>query len=182
MEEFEAKILKLVSSNYTKEKGFNLLIDSFKERLYWQIQEITNNHEDTNDVLQNVFVKVWRYIDNFKQDSKLSTWLYRITRNESLSYVSSKYKRTISPISDENKEYLFNHIESDVFVDEKSILDKLEEAINALPKKQKEVFKLRYYKEMKYTEMSKLLATSESALKTSYHLAVKKIEENLKED
>lgn len=182
MQEIENQILNLLNLPSTKEKGFNLLMTTFQKQLYWQIRELTKNHEDTNDVLQNVLVKIWRYVDNFKGDSKLSSWLYRIARNESITFLNKKNKRSIANLNDETKQFVFENIKADEYVNTDTIHSKLKNAIATLPKKQKEVFNLRYFKEMKYKEMAKMLNLSEGALKASYHHAVKKIELFLKED
>jgi len=182
MQENEQIILQLIENASTKEKGFRLLLKTFQKQLYWQIRELTKNHEDTNDVLQNVFVKIWKYIDNFKKDSKLSTWLYRIARNESITFLNKKNKRKIANIDNETKQFVFEKIEADAELDAQTIHDKLMKAIAGLPKKQKIVFELRYFKEMKYSKMAETLNLTEGALKASYHHAVKKIETFLKEN
>lgn len=182
MQHLETEILNLLSKPSTKEKGFNLLMKTFQKQMYWQIKELTKNHEDTNDVLQNVMVKVWRYVDNFKGDSQLSTWLYRIARNESITFLNKKNKRNIANLTEETKDYVFESIVADSQIEADTIYDKLKAAVNTLPKKQKLVFELRYFKEMKYKDMAKELELTEGSLKATYHIAVKKIESILKED
>lgn len=178
----EELILKLVSEPKSKEKGFSLLMDSYQKNVYHQIFALLKNHEDTKDVVQNTFIKVWKHIDGFKQNAKLSTWLYTIARNESLSFLNNKHQKNKSNLNEESKNLIFNQLKADSAIDEKEILDKLEQALELLPPLQKEVFLLRYQKEMKYAEMAKLLDSSESTLKSSYHFAVKKIESFLKEN
>ena len=182
MQDTEAEILLLIQNNSSKEKGFNLLIKSFQKQLYWQIRDLTKNHEDTNDVLQNVLVKIWRYIDGFKGDSKLSSWLYRIARNETITFLNKKNKRKIANLNDETKSIVFESIKAESFIETETIYSKLEKAIETLPKKQKQIFKLRYFESIKYTKMAKMMNLTEGSLKASYHHAVKKIERFLKEN
>ncbi|MFT4646071.1 MAG: RNA polymerase sigma-70 factor (ECF subfamily) [Planctomycetota bacterium] len=182
MQHTESEILNLLSTPSTKEKGFNMLMKTFQKQMYWQIKELTQNHEDTNDVLQNVMVKVWKYIDRFKKDSKLATWLYRIARNESITFLNKKNNRNIANLNEETKDYVFDSLQAEVEIDSDTVYNTLKAAIAILPKKQKLVFELRYFKEMKYKDMAKELSLTEGALKASYHHAVKKIESILKED
>jgi len=174
-------ILKTFRTTKTKEKGFEMLVIKYRERLYWQIRRMVDNHDDTDDILQNVYIKVWKYLDNFKENALLHTWLYRITTNETLTFIKQKKKRAESNFEDNaSVEQAGMITETQYSSDE--IEQKLEKAINTLPDKQKLVFKLRYYDEMSYHEMSELLKTSEGALKASYHHAVKKIEDFLTAD
>lgn len=160
----------------TREKGFTGIIKKYQEKLYWHIRRIVIQHEDANDVLQNMFIKVWKALDNFREDSQLYTWLYRIATNESLTYLEQQKKRSSVSLSDvENG--LSNKLKADKNYDSNKIEWKLQLAMQQLPEKQRIVFNLRYYDEMPYQEMSKVLETSEGALKASYHHAVKKIED-----
>ncbi len=159
----------------TKEQAFTAIIKKYQERLYWHIRRILVDHEDTNDVLQNMFIKVWRGLDNFREDSQLYTWLYRIATNEALTFLSAQKKRRASSLDDESG--LSNQLKSDEGFDANKLEWKLQLGIQSLPEKQRIVFTLRYYDEMPYHEMSKVLDTSEGALKASYHHAAKKIEE-----
>jgi len=108
MSQKETEILNLLAKTLTKEKGFNMLMKTYQQQLYWQIKELAKNHEDTNDILQNVFIKIWRYIDGFKGESKLSSWLYRIARNETISFLNKKNKRQIANLNDETKKMFLN--------------------------------------------------------------------------
>lgn len=163
----------------TKEKSFTALIKKYQEKLYWHIRRMVVDHDDANDVLQNVFIKVWKALENFREDSQLYTWLYRIATNESLSFLEQQKKR--SAVSyDDIQDNLSNKVIADKHFDAKKLEWKLQLAIQQLPEKQRLVFNLRYYDEMPYEEMSRILETSEGALKASYHHAVKKIEEYLK--
>jgi RNA polymerase sigma-70 factor (ECF subfamily) len=160
----------------TKEKGFTGIIKKYQEKLYWHIRRMVVDHEDANDVLQNMFIKVWNALDNFREDSQLYTWLYRIATNESLTYIEQQKKRASVSLSDvENG--LSNKLKAEKNYDSNKIEWKLQLAMQQLPEKQRVVFNLRYYDEMPYQEMSVVLETSEGALKASYHHAVKKIED-----
>lgn len=158
-----------------------MLMNTYQRQLYHQIFSLVKNHDDTNDVLQNTFIKVWKHIEGFKRDSKLSTWLYSIARNESLSFLSSKHQKNNVKLTEEGQKILFNTLTADQYINEESISLKLSKAIEILPPLQKEVFMLRYFNEMKYAEMATLLDSTESTLKSSYHFAVKKIEDFLNE-
>jgi RNA polymerase sigma-70 factor (ECF subfamily) len=160
----------------TKEAAFTCIIKKYQEKIYWHIRRLVIEHEDANDVLQNMFIKVWKNLNNFREDSQLYTWLYRIATNESLTFLDQKKKRSASPIGDDDG-YLSNKLMADKDFDGNKLEWKLQLAIQQLPPKQKVVFNLRYFEEMPYEEMSRVLETSEGALKASYHHAVKKIED-----
>jgi RNA polymerase sigma factor (sigma-70 family) len=159
-----------------KERAFTAIIKKYQEKLYWHIRRMVVEHEDANDVLQNVFIRVWNGLENFREDSQLYTWLYRIATNECLSYLEQQ-KRKSSLSFDEMESGLSNKIVADKYFDPNKLEWKLQLAIQQLPEKQRVVFTLRYYDEMPYEEMSRVLDTSEGALKASYHHAVKKIED-----
>lgn len=160
----------------TKEQAFTGIIKKYQEKLYWHIRRMVINHDDANDVLQNMFIKVWKGLENFREDSQLYTWLYRIATNECLTFIAQQKKRNLVSLSDvENG--LSNQLKSDTNFDANKLEWKLQLGIQKLPEKQRIVFNLRYYDEMPYEEMSKVLDTSEGALKASYHHAAKKIEE-----
>ena len=158
-----------------KEPAFTAIIKKYQEKLYWHIRRMIIDHDDTNDVLQNMFIKVWKGLANFREDSQLYTWLYRIATNESLSFLDQK-KRKGTEIFDEDKNGLSNKIKADDNFDANKLEWKLQLAIQKLPERQRLVFNLRYYDAMPYEEMSRILDTSEGALKASYHHAAKKIE------
>lgn len=160
----------------SKESAFTAIIKRYQEKLYWHIRRLVIEHEDANDVLQNVFIKVWKSLQNFREDSQLYTWLYRIATNESLTFLTQKKKRQSLSISDEENAVTQN-IKADPNFDGKKAEWKLQLAIQTLPEKQRIVFNLRYFEEMPYTKMSEILDTSEGALKASFHHAVKKIED-----
>lgn len=167
-------IIELCNVHTTREKGFRLLMMKYQERLYWNIRRMVKTHEDTDDVLQNTFVKVYRNLDKYRSESKLYTWLYRIATNESLNHFRKEVRNKSVSIDDEESN-IYN-LKSDNYFDGNLAQRKLAAAIDTLPEKQKIVFNLRYYDEMPYKDMSEVLSTSVGALKASYHLAVKKIE------
>lgn len=162
----------------TRESAYTRIVRKYQERIYWHIRRMVVHHEDTNDVMQNVFIKMWKHLDGFREDSQLFTWIYRIATNESLSYIEKNKKRNSQSASLDN-EYsnLSNTIKAEKHFDASKLEWKLQLAIQQLPEKQRIVFNLRYYEEMPYETMSKILETSEGALKASYHHAVKKVEE-----
>jgi RNA polymerase sigma factor (sigma-70 family) len=172
----DAELLLQFRNPPTKEKAFTAIIKKYQERLYWHIRRMVVEHEDANDTLQNVFIRVWNALENFREDSQLYTWLYRIATNECLSFLEQKKRKSAVSLSDvENS--LSNSIKADKYFDPNKLEWKLQLAMQQLPEKQRIVFNLRYYDEMPYEEMSKVLETSEGALKASYHHAVKKIED-----
>ena len=160
----------------TKERAYTAIIKKYQEKLYWHIRRMVVDHDDANDVLQNMLIKVWKALENFREDSQLYTWLYRIATNESLTFLEQRKKRTTVSLSDVEGN-LSNKVIADKDFDANKLEWKLQLAIQQLPDKQKVVFNLRYYDEMPYEEMSRVLETSEGALKASYHHAVKKIED-----
>ncbi len=163
----------------TKERAFTELIKKYQERLYWHIRRLVVEHEDANDVLQNMFIKVWNGLENFREDSQLYTWLYRIATNECLSFLEQQKKRSAVSFEDV-QEGLSEQVKASENFDANKLEWKLQLAIQQLPEKQRVVFTLRYYDEMPYEEMSRVLDTSEGALKASYHHAAKKIEDFIK--
>ena len=158
----EPEVLKLLQEESTQRKGFEIIVAQYSEQLYWQIRRMVLSHEDANDLLQNTFIKAWTNIDYFRAEAKLSTWLYRIALNECLTFLNRQRATTTVAIDDP----------------EAAIVQK---ALLTLPEKQRMVFNLKYYQEMKYEDMSEIFGTSVGALKASYHHAVKKIEKFLEE-
>lgn len=172
----DKELLEQFKDPATKEAGYTRIIKKYQEKLYWHIRRMVVQHEDANDVLQNMFIKVWNGLANFREDSQLYTWLYRIATNESLTYLEQQKKRSSVSLSDVESG-LSNKLQADKNFDANKLEWKLQVAIQQLPEKQRVVFNLRYYDEMPYEEMSRVLETSEGALKASYHHAVKKIED-----
>tara|TARA_B110000977_G_C11022729_1_gene471968 strand:+ start:22 stop:564 length:543 start_codon:yes stop_codon:yes gene_type:complete len=170
----EAKLLTQLKLDNSKELAFKTLVKRYKERLYWHIRKIVITHDDADDVLQNTFIKIFRNIDEFKGNSKLYTWMYRIATNESITFLNSKARR--NQVSNETlNENALNSLVADVYFEGDEIQLKLQKAISLLPRIQQLVFNMRYFDNIKYKDMSEILETSEGALKASYHIAVKKI-------
>jgi RNA polymerase sigma-70 factor (ECF subfamily) len=163
----------------TKERAYTAIVKKYQEKLYWHLRRMVVEHEDANDVLQNVLIRVWNGLENFREDSQLYTWLYRIATNECLTYLEQQKKRSSVSLND-LESGLSNKIKADQHFDPNRLEWKLQLAIQQLPDKQRIVFGLRYYDEMPYEEMSRVLETSEGALKASYHHAVKKIEDYIR--
>jgi RNA polymerase sigma factor (sigma-70 family) len=175
----EIVLIEQLKSVQTREKAFRELITLYKERLYWHIRKIVISHDDADDVLQNTFIKVYKNIGKFNQESKLYSWMYRIATNEALSFINSRAKKRNVDIS-EMHEQLASSLESDVYFSGDEIQQILQKAIATLPQKQRLVFNMKYFDEIKYHEMSEILETSVGALKASYFHAVKKIENYIK--
>lgn len=177
----EQQIAALLTKPETQRKAFGMVVRRYSEQLYWQIRRIVLTHEDADDVLQNVFMKAWSNLSGFRHDSKLSTWLYRIAVNESLDFI--RRQKNVSAISaDADETGVMNSLLADKYFDGDEAEAMLQQAIARLPDVQRTVFNLRYYDEMKYSEMSKVLNASEGSLKASYHIAVKKISDYFKQN
>jgi RNA polymerase sigma-70 factor, ECF subfamily len=168
------KLLNEESRNY----GFNLLVREYQERIYWHIRKMVIDHDDSDDLVQEVFIKVWKNIDKFRSDAKLFTWIYKIATNECLTYLAKKKRRFFLPIGDVENE-LSTKIDTNTGDTGDEIQLKLQKALLKLPDKQRLVFNMKYFDEMKYDEIAAITETSVGALKASYHHAVKKIEEIL---
>lgn len=170
----DQQLKQLLADTKSQRKGFELMVRQFSEQLYWQIRRIVLTHEDANDVLQNTFLKAWNGLDGFHGDSKLITWLSRIAVNESLDFMR-KQKNMPMMSTDDADLGIANQLMADDYFDGDETEAQLQEVIATLPEVQRTVFTLRYYDEMKYSEISRITGTSEGALKASYHIAVKKI-------
>ncbi len=177
----EREVLALLQEESTQRKGFEKIVAQYSEQLYWQIRRLVLSHEDANDILQNTFIKAWLNIDYFRAEAKLSTWLYRIAMNESITFLN-KQKATQTVAIDDPDADLLHRLESDAYFSGDRAQVLLQKALLTLPEKQRIVFNLKYYQEMKYEEISEILGTSVGALKASYHHAVKKIEKVLTEE
>lgn len=173
----------LLQLKQPKKRGaaFSIVVRTYQERLYWHIRKIVLSHDDANDVLQNTFMKAWNGIDNFRGDSQLSTWLYRIATNESLTFLSSKRMRCQNSI-DDVEDGLLQNLQADTYFNGNDIQMKLQKAILTLPEKQRLVFNMKYFDDITYEEMEAILGTTVGALKASYHYAVKKIEKCFSEE
>jgi len=170
----EKELLAQLTDQRTRRRAFEKVVSEFGQQLYWQIRRIVLDHDDANDILQNTFIKAWSNIDSFRSDSRLSTWLTRIAINESLDF---KRRKRLDTVSADETEGIANHLLADEYFDGDETQALLQQAIATLPDVQRTVFNLRYYDEMKYSEMSEVLQTSEGSLKASYHIAVGKIAE-----
>jgi RNA polymerase sigma factor (sigma-70 family) len=175
----EIVLIEQLKNVQTKEKAFRKLISIYKERLYWHIRKIVISHDDTDDVLQNTFIKIYKNISKFNQESKLFSWMYRIATNEAITFINKRAKERNVDLS-EMHEQLASSLESDVYFSGDEIQQILQQAIATLPQKQQLVFNMKYFDEIKYNEMSEILTTSVGALKASYFHAVRKIESYLK--
>ncbi|MCF7568572.1 sigma-70 family RNA polymerase sigma factor [Sabulilitoribacter arenilitoris] len=174
----EIELLKHLKSKTYKEQAFKTLLTLYKERLYWHIRSIVKSHDDADDVLQNTFIKIYKNINNFKGDSKLFSWMYRIATNESITLINKNAKR-LQVTNEEVQQIAINNLTTDVYFEGDAIQLKLQKAIATLPQKQQLVFNMKYFEDIKYRDMAEILETSEGALKASYHIAVKKIEDYL---
>lgn len=173
----EKKLVEDLRNPKTAVQGFDTLMKTYGEKIYWQIRKMVVSHDDAADLLQNVFLKVWNNLNNFRGDAKLSTWLYKIAVNESINFLNKERTRNMVSSGDsEDDSYRLANIESDPYFDGDEVQAALLRAVAKLPEKQRLVFNMRYYDEMKYEEMSEVLGTSVGALKASYHHAVKKIQ------
>lgn len=174
-------LIEKIQNPDTRNYGFNLLVREYQERIYWHVRKMVIDHDDSDDLVQDIFIKVWKNLDKFREDSKLYTWIYRIATNECLNFLNKKKNKFFLPINDVAEE-LSTKIDSGSHISGDEIQMKLQKALLKLPNKQRLVFNMKYFDEMKFTDISEITGTSVGALKASYHIAVKKIEENLKID
>lgn len=177
----DEELLSMFRNSETRHYAFNLLAGKYREKIYYFVRRIVVDHDDADDVVQNVFMKVWKNLDSFREDSRFFTWLYRITVNEALSFNKSKKMRLFFSLTSPEASML-RSLEDDRYFEGTEIEKKLQKAIIKLPEKQRVVFNLRYYDEIPYEQMSEILGTSVGALKASYHFALKKVEESLIND
>ncbi len=177
----EQELLNQLSQPKTRSVAFSKLVRTYQERLYWHIRKMVLSHEDSNDVLQNTFMKAWNGLDGFRGDSQISTWLYRIATNETLTFLSNKRMRSQNSI-DDVEESLVNNLQADNYFNGTELQLKLQKAILTLPEKQRIVFNMKYFDDITYDQMEAILGTSAGALKASYHYAVKKIEKYFEDE
>lgn len=173
------ELLEQFRNESSRNFAFNLLMRKYQQRLYWHVRKIVIDHDDANDVIQNTFIKVWKSLDGFREDSQLYTWLYRIATNESITFLNQKKKRFLIPFADVEHE-LAGHLTNDVYFSGDRIQLKLQQAVLKLPTQQRIIFNMKYFDGMKYEEISEILKVTVGALKASYHHAVKKIEKYIK--
>ncbi len=177
----DKELLGKIREPDTRSYGFNLLVRAYQQKVYGIVRKMVIDHDDAHDVTQEVFIKIHKSIDNFREDAQLFTWIYRIATNESLSFLNRKKRRFFLPIED-IAPTLAAHIDNTPHVDGDEIQRKLQKALLTLPDKQRLVFNLKYFEDMSYEQMAAVTGTSEGALKASYHHAVKKIEDILSKD
>ena len=181
MEEIsDREILDRFANVKTRNEAFNVLVRQYQQRLYWHIRKMVLDHDDADDILQNTFIKAFKALDNFREDSKIYTWLYKIATNECITFLNNKKKRFFVPMVDVEYQ-LSQNLETDTYFSGDRIQMKLQQALLTLPDKQRLVFNMKYFDDLKYEEISEILGTSVGALKASYHHAVKKIEEFIKQ-
>ncbi len=174
------ELLALFREQGRENYAFNLIVEKYSERLYWHIRKLTGSHEDANDILQNSLVKAWGALPQFREESRLYTWMYRIATNEALTFLKRSKLRAFFSLSDYSKQ-VENQVEADPFFNGDEAQRIFRKAIMKLPDKQRVVFTMRYYEEMKYEEISEILGTSVGALKASYHHAYQKIQDILRD-
>jgi RNA polymerase sigma factor (sigma-70 family) len=177
----DKEILAKIRNSADRENGFSLLVKKYQQRIYWHIRKMVIDHDDTDDILQEVFIKVWKGISKFREDSSLYTWIYRIATHESLNFLSRKRRQYMFSLEDVSQE-LSRKLDRSSHPDGKEVEIKLQKALLKLPDKQRLVFNMKYFDDMKYEEISAITDTSIGGLKANYHLAVKKIEDYLSGD
>jgi RNA polymerase sigma-70 factor (ECF subfamily) len=177
----EEELLKLLNQPSKRANAFSTVVRAYQERIYWHIRKMVLSHDDANDVMQNTFMKAWNGLDGFRGDSQLSTWLYRIATNETLTFLSNKKNRNNVSI-DNGEDLMVQNLHADSYFNGSELQLKLQKAILTLPDKQRLVFNMKYFEEITYEQMESVLGTSVGALKASYHHAVKKIERYIQEE
>ncbi|MBN2519666.1 MAG: RNA polymerase sigma factor [Bacteroidales bacterium] len=177
----DKELIELFQKGDNKNYAFNLLIKKYQKKIYWHIRKIIINHDDADDVTQNTFIKIFKNLNNFRQDSELFTWIYRIATNEAISFLNKKRRRILLPLVDV-EQGLINSLKDDPYFNGDELQLKLQEAVLKLPEKQRIIFNMKYFDDMKYEQIAEILKTSVGALKASYHHAVKKIEKYISND
>ncbi len=175
----EEIIIEELRNEDTRQRAFNKVMRHYSQPLYWQIRRMVIDHENTNDILQETFIKAWININHFRGDAKLSTWLYKIAINESITFLNKERNKQTTSIDDEDS-FLINNLQADDWFDGNDLQLELQKAINRLPEKQRLVFNMRYYDELSFEEISQATGQSVSTLKTNYHYAVQKIKEQVR--
>jgi RNA polymerase sigma-70 factor (family 1) len=173
----DAQIIEKFTNESTREEAFRMLLRKYQQKIYWHIRRMVLDHDDADDLVQDVFLKVWKSLHNFREDAQLYTWLYRIASNECITFLNKKKLKQGVSLNDESGSYLAETLKDTTYFDGNDAQRKLQEALLTLPEKQRLVFHMKYFDDMKYDEISEALGTSVGALKASYHLAVKKIEQ-----
>lgn len=175
----DSEILKKFAQENTRDEAFRLLLNKYQQKVYWHIRRMVISHDDTDDLVQDVFLKVWKSLSNFRNDSQLYTWLYRIATNESITFLKRKQIRNSVSIDDDDGKNMVKKLAESPYFDGDKAQMKLQKALLTLPEKQRLVFNMKYFDDLKYEDISEILGTSVGALKASFHIAVKKIEQLL---
>jgi RNA polymerase sigma-70 factor (ECF subfamily) len=177
----EQVLIAALKDEVQQKRAFQTLVETYQERLYWHIRKLVLNHDDANDVIQNTFIKAWKGLKNFRADAKLYTWLYRIATNESLTFINNRKKKFTESFDGEEEYSPANKLKADEYFDGNEAEIKLYKALETLPDKQREVFHLRYFEDLKYDDIAEITGTTVGGLKASYHHAIKKIEQYILE-
>lgn len=172
----DSLIIAKFADEKTREEAFRLLLKKYQQKIYWHVRRMVIDHDDADDVVQDIFIKVWRNLEKFREDSQLYTWLYRIATNECITFLNKKKQKQSVSLDDDSSAYLADSLADGAYFNGDKAQMKLQQALLTLPDKQRLVFNMKYFEDMKYEEISEVLGTSVGALKASYHLAVKKIE------
>ena len=171
----DAQILAEFADKRTREEAFGRLLTKYQQKIYWHVRRLVINHDDADDLVQDIFIKVWKNLGNFREDAQLYTWLYRIATNECITFLNKKKQRQQVSLDDESASYLADTLTDTSYFNGDEAQLKLQRALLTLPEKQRIVFNMKYFDDLKYDEISAITGTSVGALKASYHLAVKKI-------
>ena len=171
----DAQILAKFADKRTRDDAFGQLLKKYQQKIYWHVRRLVIDHDDADDLVQEIFIKVWKNLDNFREDAQLYTWLYRIATNECITFLNKKKQRQQVSLDDDSSAYLAETLTDTTYFNGDQAQLKLQQAILTLPEKQRIVFNMKYFDDLKYEEISNIVGTSVGALKASYHLAVKKI-------
>lgn len=177
----DAEIIEKFADEKTRHQAFNELLKKYQQKIYWHVRRFVVDHDDADDLVQDIFIKVWRSLANFRADAQLYTWLYRIASNECITFLNKKKQQNNISLNDDSSSYLAESLTASSYFNGNQAQLKLQQALLLLPDKQRLVFNMKYFEDMKYEEISEALGTSVGALKASYHLAVKKIEQFFKD-
>ena len=171
----DAQILAQFADQRTRDAAFGQLLKKYQQKIYWHVRRLVIDHDDADDLVQDIFIKVWKNLENFREDAQLYTWLYRIATNECITFLNRKKQRQQLSLDDESSAYLAETLTDTTYFNGDEAQLKLQQALLTLPEKQRIVFNMKYFDDLKYDEISAIVGTSVGALKASYHLAVKKI-------
>ncbi|SKB47027.1 RNA polymerase sigma-70 factor, ECF subfamily [Sphingobacterium nematocida] len=172
----DAQIISMFADERTREAAFSHLLKKYQQKIYWHVRRMVIDHDDADDVTQDIFIKVWRNLEKFREDSQLYTWLYRIATNECITFLNKKKQKYNVSLDEDSSSYLAETLADTSYFNGDKAQMKLQQALLTLPEKQRLVFNMKYFEDLKYDEISQILGTSVGALKASYHLAVKKVE------